>query len=384
MVPKALAKLPSYMRGGEARKAKSGGKATHPDYFSPLPDVDYWLALLPAHKNNPPDEDGNPSPFVVIYKYYGGYRTPAGDVRNNPIAAPVVWETGNDPLYARHLSLNESDDKEESYLGWRLRPQPRILMNVHVVASREKGGIIKKDKELGDLYKRPLIFELPAGTFNEKFEPMFQSDDFEGDGGFFDLFGQFNEEVPLIKVKKIKKGEKAYEIEWSLKRTDTWRASATSKRFAKLRTRVIDLLAHETTQPHTVEELNVIYSLSVSVDLKKGKRANTEIEDVDFSDSDDDDEDEDFLSDNAAAVAEKDDSDDDIEEEEDAKPKKKKKKAKPEPEPAPKKKKKKKAKPTPEPEEDDDDDDDVEFSKEDSAYDADEEEDDDDEEEEFE
>ena len=305
-----FAEKPSYLLSSEQTRARAGSSRTsHPDYFVADPETEYQFVCLPAHLDSPKDEQGGLVPFAVVERYMSQYRTPDGDIRRYPVADPALREAGLDPLYKRSVQLQDSEDDDQRKLGWNVRPQPRILINIIVIASKDgKSGTTKVKMELGDLYTKPHMFEMAAKTYHEKFEPLFSPKAFQ-QTGFYDLFGEvaaacrrrraaikaanaagkipadkvakyekeYNElgqklqqchEVPVLWMKKHKKGDKVFQVEWAFDRLDGMFITATPKHpnydqsYAAVWNSVIDIRKHETNRPHTVEDLEKIWTLS--------------------------------------------------------------------------------------------------------------------------
>ena len=359
MVKKAKVrkKLPSYMKGSVARKAQSGGgRKTHKDYFVPQKDVTYWVVLLPAHPDHPEDESGSPSPFVTVRRYFD-YRTPDGDIRAWPIMSDDIVKAGKDPLFKRAARLLGDSDYETRRLGGKLSAKSRVLMNVLVIGKKE-GSTTTKGKDLGKLGEKPLIMEVGSTTWADKFVPLIMegTDDFEEEeSGYCDVFGQETDVVPVIKIKKVSKGKQAFEVDWQASRT-----SSVFEITKKHRKGVFNIAAHETTQPHTAEELRECMNMAAVGEADSSEDS----PDIDF-----DDDDVEEHTDDDTEVMDDPDDDEDEDEEEEKKPKKKKKGKKKKSS----KKKEKKAKKKKKEEEEEDDDDDEDFMNDDDDDDDDEE-----------
>lgn len=337
---KPIRKPPSYLKGRTARSAAEGTRKVHPDYFVPQTGVKYWIALLPAHPNHPQDEDGEPSPFVVVQRYFN-YKTEQGDIRLWPILSNDLVKAGKDPLYNRSARLLNSEDEDDRKLGWKLKAKTRILMNVLVLAKKPAGGEYTKD--VGVYGKKPHIMEVGGSTWEKEFRPLFiDEDDEDGTILNYDLFGQTRDIVPRIRIEKISKGSKAYELDWKVTRTD--KAFEISK---KIRKKVHDILSNETNQPHTEKELKACMNLAGEKEIDSAKDEDLDIE---F-----DGDEEEIPDEDVEDVPDPDDDDED-EDEEEVKPKKKKKKAAKKSKPK-KKSKKKKRKVVEEEDEDDEEDD---------------------------
>lgn len=341
---KPLRKAPAYFKSETARKAQSGAsRKAHPDYFVPVTGTKYWIALLPGHPKHPKDEEGNPSPFVVVERYFS-YRTEEGDVRGWPVLSSELVSAGKDPLFKRSARLLSSDDEEDRKVGWALKAKGRVAMNVIVLAM--KVGDSKRTRDVGVYGKKPHIMEVGGQTWSKQFEPERMDED-EDPIVYYDLFGVETDVVPVMRIQKVSSGPRAIEVDWSVKRT--------SKAFEipkKLRKMVLNILAHETNQPHTEEELKACLQRAAAAD------GDDDVDNVDFDES----EDTTFTDDETEEVP-----DPDEEEEEEEAPKKKKKKKK-----STKKKKVKK--------EEEDEDFTSEFSEEDDAFEGDDDSSDEDEE----
>lgn len=340
---KPIRKPPSYLKGKTARSASEGARKVHPDYFNPQVGTKYWIALLPAHPSHPQDEEGNPSPFVVVHRYFN-YRTESGDIRIWPVLSDDLVKAGKDPLYIRSARLLDSEDEDDRKLGWKLKAKPRILMNVLVLAMKPLNG--KYTKDVGVYGKKPHIMEVGGTTWANEFSPEFEDeDDEDGTTLNYDVFGQGTDIVPKMRIQKISKGSKAYEIDWKVDRTN--KAFEISK---KIRKKVHDILSNETNQPHTEKELRACLHLAAGEDMNRAKDEDLDIE---F-----DGDEEEIPDEDVEDVPDPDDDED--EDEEEVKPKKKKKSKKVAKKSKSKKKsKKKKRKVVEEEDEDDDEEDDL-------------------------
>ncbi len=274
---KPLGAPPAYLSGQVAREAQGKASSSHPDYFKPKDDALYWLALLPGHPNHPKDEKGYAVPFISVYRYYN-YKTPSSDIRNNPIRSNALIEAGHDPLFIRAKRLMEAGNDEDYWAGRKLDASGRVLMNVIVMAMQEKGETsVKKGAALGELHNKIKIMEIGSTTWSNVFLPeMKQVDPVSGNTQHYDLFGQTVHDVPLIQIQKVKKGKEAYEVEWKATRTEHGYNIS-----AAIRKGVIDITAHETTQPHTAEELKKILSLAAASDAATAPSADINFAEVD-------------------------------------------------------------------------------------------------------